>query len=206
VELLISALRKNAFHRAAWLALGDATAAGDLPRASAEGQWDYLNKNFREFPDFTFSMLATFSKMFKTPAERYSFYEMTAKIFNAQKRQDLVAKLRIEEIEMCVQENRKDLASQVAINGTQECAGEGEQGAELAKRAVELLVDMKQPQMAIKPLQMALSKMTKTRMKELNPNWVTVMEALRDAYKAMGDEKNAAAQQLEIDRAVKSSK
>lgn len=203
VNLLISALRKNAFHRPAWLALGDATAAGDLPRTAAEAQWDYLLKNFRDFPDFTFSMLSTFSRMFKTPAERYSFYETTAKYFNTLKRQDLVASLRIEEIEMCVSEGRKDLASQVAVSGTQECAGEGEQGAALAKRAAELLTEMNQPQLAIKPLQMALTKMPKTRAKFINPHWYKVTEILRDIYKASGDTKNAAAQQAELDKVAK---
>ena len=205
VNLLVSALRKNAFHRAAWLSIGDSTAAGDLPRASAEAQWDYLLKNFRDFPDFTFSMLSAFSRMFKTPAERYTFYETTAKYFVNVKRQDLVASLRIEEIDMCVSENRKDLAAQVAVAATQECAGEGEQGSALAKRAAELLTEMNQPQLAIKPLQMALTKMPKTRAKFINPHWYSVMEVLRDVYKASGDSKNAAGAQAEIDKVVKTA-
>ena len=150
-------------------------------------------------------MLSRFSRMFKTPTERYTFYENSSKIFVGLKRQDLVARLRLEEIKMCVDENRKDIAVQVAIAGTQECAGEGADGAALAKCAVELLREMKQPQLAIKPLQIALAKMPKTRMKDLNPHWKMMTELLGDIYKEMGDVKKAEALQAEIERVAKNA-
>ena len=200
VDLLISALKKNAFHRAAWLEVGDATANGALSQASAAGQWEYLNKNFKEFPDFSYSMLAKFSKVFKTPLEKYNFYETSSKIFVGLQRQDLVANLRIEEINMLIAENRKDLAAQAAMAGTTECAGEGANGALIAKRGVELLREQKKQHLAIAPLQLALSKMLKVRAKKVNPHWLSMSELLRDIYKEMGDVKKADSVQADIDR------
>jgi hypothetical protein len=201
VDLLINALKKNAFHRAAWLEVGDATANGALSQASAAGQWEYLNKNFKEFPDFTYSMLGKFSKVFKTPLEKYNFYETSSKIFFGLKRQDLVANLRLDEIKMLTAEERKDLAAQAAVAATTECAGEGANGAELAKRAVELLREQKKPQLAIAPLQLALSKMLKVRAQKVNPHWLSMSELLRDIYKETGDMKNADRIQSDISRA-----
>lgn len=205
LNLCIAAVKRNAYHRPAWLAIGDATAAGDLPRASAERQWGYLNTKFKEYPDFAFSMLSRFSRMFKTPVEKYNFYEVTSKMFLGLRRQDLVAKLRIEEIDMCVAENRKDLGAQVAIAGMQECAGEGADGAALAQRAVDLLREMKQPSLAVKPLQLALAKTPKMRMKRVNPNWKMMTELLRDVYTDLGDAKKAEALAADIERLEKSA-
>ncbi|HEY3320962.1 MAG TPA: hypothetical protein VGP72_10895 [Planctomycetota bacterium] len=205
LNLCIAAVKKNAYHRAAWLAVGDATAAGELPRASGEAQWQYLTAKFKEFPDFTFSMLSRFSKMFKTPMEKYTFYEVTSKLFGGLKRQDLVAKLRLEEIDMCAAENRKDLAAQVALTGLQECAGEGAEDALLAKKAVELLREQKQSQMAVRPLQVALAKTPKLRMKMVNPNWTALTEILRDVYKEIGDTKKADALDADLERTSKSA-
>jgi len=200
-NILIDALRRSAFHRPAWLAVGEATASGILPRASAEKQWSYLQANYKEYPDFIYSMTSTFSRMFKTVPEKHTFYEASTKIFRDVKRQDLVAKLRLEQLDMCVTENRKDLAAQVAIASTTECAGEGEQGAKLAKKAAELCIEMKQPQLAIKPLQTALKSMMKIRADRINPHWVAINEALRDSFKAAGDTKGASAIESELERA-----
>ncbi|MCY3020049.1 MAG: hypothetical protein NTW87_13610 [Planctomycetota bacterium] len=205
VNLLIAAVRKNPYCRPAWLALGDATAAGDLPRASAEAQWQYLQTKFKEYPDFTFSMLGKFSKIFKTPLEKLNFYEATSRIFQGLRRPDLVAKLRIEEIDMCVAENRKDLAVQVALAAVKESAGEGAEGAALAKRAVELLREMGQPQLAIKPLQDALNMMPKTNYRGPSPHWIMVAELLRDLCKDTGDVKKADALQGEIEHIKKTA-
>jgi len=205
LDLCIAAVRKNPYHRAAWLAIGEATAAGELPRASAEAQWEFLKAKFKEFPDFTFSMLSKFSRMFKTAMEKYNFYEVGSKWFLGLKRQDLVARLRIEEIDMCVAENRKDIGVQAALAGMQECAGEGAEGAALAKRGVELLREMKQPQLAIKPLQTALAKMPRTSMNKISPHWKMMMELLRDLYQEAGDTKKADATTAEIEKAEKSA-
>ncbi|MCW8129508.1 MAG: transglutaminase domain-containing protein [Planctomycetota bacterium] len=96
-NLVVGAVRKNAYHRLAWLAVQEALAKGDLPQSLASQQWDYLVSQFNEVPDFTFSMIRPFSKMFKTSAERKGFYNAAAKVFEKLKRPDLVNQLREDE-------------------------------------------------------------------------------------------------------------
>jgi hypothetical protein len=198
-KLLVEALKRNPYHREAWLAIGEATASGELPPASADKQWQYLIASFKEFPDFTFAMAQSFSRMFKTAAEKYRFYEVTAKVFGGLKRQDLVAKLRLQEVEMCEAEQRKDLAAQVAVAGTLDCAGEGDQGAALAKKAVELMREQKQAAAAIAPLKAALAKTPQKRMDATNPHWLAIAKLLVDLYKETGDTKSATALQAQLD-------
>jgi hypothetical protein len=190
-KLLISALKSNAYHREAWLAIGDATASGALPPNSANSQWRYLSKSFTEFPDFIFKMANSFARMHKTAADKYRFYEQTAALFKRLKRQDLVAKLRLEETRMCENEGRKDLAAQVALMGMQECAGEGTQGTELAKKAVNLTSELKKPKAAIQPLTAVLAKTMKTRSDRVNPNYIELKRLLARAYREAGDNKAA---------------
>ena len=205
-KLLVEALKRNPYHREAWLAIGEATASGEFPAGSADKQWQYLMASFKEFPDFTFTMAQSFSKMFKTAAEKYRFYEATAKLFGDIKRQDLVAKLRLQEIEMCETEQRKDLAAQVAVAGMQECAGEGAQGAALAKKAVELMREQKQTAAVVAPLKAALAKTPQKRMDFANPHWVVMAKLLADLYTEIGDAKSAAALQAQLDRAAPEKK
>lgn len=200
-DLLIAALQKNALHRPAWLAIGEATASGALPRASAEKQWAYLSANYKEFPDFTFSMATIFSSMYKTAQEKYAFYDAAGKVFKDLKRQDLVAKLLLDQIKMCQTENRKDLALQVALAGTTDCAGEGEHGATLAQIAANLSIELKQPQLGQKAIMASLRGMERVRAGLINPNWVTVNVALLETYRALGDTKGATNIQSEIDKA-----
>jgi hypothetical protein len=190
-QLLTEALRRNPYHREAWLDLGLATAAGDLPQALAAKQWDYLVTSFKEYPDFTYHMARNFALMFKTAQEKFRFFETTAKVFALQKRQDLVADLRLDEVEMCVAENRKDLALQVAVAGMGECAGEGAQGAALAKKAVELAKELKQERNVIAPMRAALSRTPPKRIDEVNAYWVSMARSLADLYESVGDTKNA---------------
>jgi hypothetical protein len=200
LALLTTALQKNPYHRMVWLGVADATAAGILPRQSAQTQWDYLNTNFKEFPDFTFDMCQHFSKMLKTAQERMNFYEVTAKIFGGLRRQDLVAKLRLNEVAMLEEDGHKALAVQVAITGMQESTGEGPQGAELAKRAVALARELKNLPPIVQPLKTALSRTTPSFLKNANPHWVVMAELLRDVYKELGDTRNADLIQKQLDR------
>jgi len=203
--LLIAALKKNPYHRAAWLAIGDATVRGELPLESAGKQWEFLTKTFTEFPDFIYSMAVKFSAMHKAAKEKYGFFESNSKMFVLLKRQDLVAKLRIDQIDMCEKEDRKDLAAQVAITGMQECAGEGERGVLLAKKAVQLLRDHKQLPLAVKPLNVATKGMMKIRAGNINPNWLELMELLRGVHSDLGEAKQADGVQQEIDRTLKTA-
>jgi hypothetical protein len=199
-KLLVEALTRNAFHREAWLALGEATASGEFPQTSADKQWQYLMTQFKEYPDFTFNMAQSFSKMFKAAPDKYRFYEATAKTFADLKRQDLVAKLRLEEIAMCEAENRKDLAGQVAMLGMVECAGEGEQGVLLAKKAVDLMRAEKKEAALAGPLKAALAKTPQKRIDEVNLHWVAIAELLSALNKDLGDAKSAAALDAQLDR------
>jgi len=190
-RLLISALKQNAYHREAWLAVGDATASGVLPPRSADQQWRYLSRSFMEFPDFIFRMANSFARMHKTAADKYRFYEQTAALFKRLKRQDLVAKLRLEQAQMCEGEGRKELAAQVAVQGMLECAGEGSQGTALASKAVALMCELKKPETLIPALNDVLSKTRKTRANRTNPNWIELNRLLAQAYQEAGDTKRA---------------
>jgi hypothetical protein len=190
-QLLTEAVKRNPFHREAWLELGLATASGNLPQSFAAQQWDYLLASFKEFPDFTYHMARNFALMFKTAPEKFRFFETTAKIFTLQKRQDLVADLRVDEIEMCLAENRKDLAFQTAMAGMVECAGEGEQGAALAKKAVALGKELKQEKAVVMPLKAALARTPQKRIDVVNEHWVSMATSLAELYESVGDTKSA---------------
>jgi hypothetical protein len=209
-QLLVESLRRNPFHREAWLELGLATAAGDLPQSMAGIQWNYLVTSFKEFPDFTYRMARNFALMFKTAQEKFHFFDTTAKIFSQQKRQDLVADLRLDEVEMCIAEQRKDLALQVAVAGMGECAGEGGRGAALAVKAVALAKELKQERFAISPLKSALARTPQNNAMAWAPDsdtakandyWVSMAKSLIELYEAVGDTKNAEQMRLQVERA-----
>jgi hypothetical protein len=200
-NLLVSAVRQNAYHREAWLAIGEATARGEIPQNTAAKQWEYLVGQFSAFPDFTFSMLSKFSAIFKTAAEKFAYYEAASKMFGNLKRQDLVAGLRRQELRMCLDENKKDLAAQVATTGLQECAGEGANGVELARDALKVFRENQQSAKGIALLKTTIARTPPNRGDDLNPNWVSLSELLRDAYREIGDNKNADQTQILIDRA-----
>ncbi len=200
LALLKGAVESSPHHRLAWCALADATGKGELPSELASKLWGFLNQQFTDYPDFVFGMLRSFSALNKTPDKRYFFYEAASGVFNKLKRMDLVAKLRLEEVEMCRKEKRLDLAAQAAIAGVRECPDEGEQGAQLAKEMVGLLKELKNEKEAIKPLVFARGRMMKVRADHVNPYWVQVTKLLAEVYRATGDSKNAERMESDLNR------
>jgi hypothetical protein len=199
-RLLIQALKCNQYHREAWLALGEATANGELPRSSADGQWRYLTRSVAEFPDFIFAMANSFSKMHKTAAEKYRFYERTVQLFGRLQRQDLVAKLRLEQAEMCEKEGRKDLAAQVALTGMQS-VGSGPHVVELARKAVSLMSEQKKSVVVVQPLKNVLDKTPKEIAGHTNRDWSAIARLLLDVYKETGNSRAATVLENQINEA-----
>ena len=107
---------------------------------------------------------------------------------------------------MCEAEQRKDLAAQVAVAGMLDCAGEGAQGAALAKKAVDLMREQKQAAAVAAPLKAALAKTPQKRIDETNPHWVVMAKLLADLYTEIGDAKSAAALQAQLDRVAPEKK
>ena len=194
-ELLIKAVRTNAFHRGAWLAIADGTAEGNIPQNTASAQWQYLTERFKDAPDFTMEVLDRFVHMFKDVESGYAMLDTTVKMYIGIKREDLAAQVRTEQLELCVNGNRKDIAFTTAIKGMNECANTGKEGAELAHKAVELAQDPAQKKQVMDGLKGILARTPKKRVDEPNEFWLDLGRLLRDMYKAQKDE--AAATKLD---------
>ncbi len=201
-EMLIDAVRANAYHRDAWLALAEGTAIGAIPQNTASAQWEYLTTRFKEYPDFTLEVLGKFARMFKDVEPGYNLFESTAKMYLTVKREDLTARLRLEQIEMCVNANRKDIAFTTAMKGALECAGTGAPGVDLAKKTFALAADATQKKQSLDEVKQILSHMSKKRIDEPNENWVDLAQFLRDTYKTQGDEASATRLDAEITAVV----
>jgi hypothetical protein len=80
-----------------------------------------------------------------------------------------------------------------------ECAGEGAEGAELAKQAVELMRELKQERVLLQPLRNALNRTPPARMEEANPYWAEMAALLRDLLTDLGDKPGALALQNQMD-------
>ena len=198
-NMLIDAVRVNAYHRDAWLAIADGTAIGAIPQGTASAQWEYLTQRFKDFPDFTLEVLGRFARMFKDVESGYALFDSTAKMYLGLKREDLTARLRLEQIDRCVAANRKDVAFTTAMKGAQECANTGKDGAALARKTMDLALDPAQKKQASDELKQILARTPKKRLDEPNEYWVELAKVLRDAYKAQGESAAAAKLDLEID-------
>jgi hypothetical protein len=188
---LTTALKRNAYHRGAWQAIADAAASGVLPARSANEQWRYLGKNFMEFPDFICRLTDSFSRTYKTAPEKYRFYEQTAGVFKRLKRPDLLVRLRQEEIRMCEEIGRKDMAAQVALTGLQESAGSGPQGLELAEKAILSMPNLKKPEAVVQVIRTLEGRLPTKKDGRTNPEWLAMAQLLSKAYHQAGDDKAA---------------
>lgn len=197
-EMLIDAVRSNAYHRQAWLALAEGTASGAIPQNTAAAQWDYLTGRFKEYPDFTLEVLGRFVRMFKDIEAGYNMFEATAKMYLGLKREDLAARLRLEQIDMCVIANRKDIAFTTAMKGAQECANTGASGVELAKKTFDYATDPAQKKQALDAVRQILARTPKKRIDEPSDNWIDLANCLLENYRAQGDEPSATKLQAEI--------
>lgn len=197
-RLLAGAVTRNPCHRTAWLALARAAADGRFSVADAGKQWVFLNRHCAAYPDLTFDLLNSFACVYKDAAQQYQFFETASRIYLQAKRLDLVARLRMQEMDMCERFDRKDMALGVATKATLECAGEGSQGAEIALRCGKLATELKRPKDAILPMKNTLARMPKTRSEFINPYYVKVAYALADVYRAAGDDQGARAVESQI--------
>lgn len=197
-RLLAAAVTRNPFHRAAWRAVADAASRGRFGVAEAGKQWAFLNRNCAEFPDLTYELLSGFANVHKESAEQFRFFETASRVYLQSKRLDLVARLRLQEMDMCERFERKDMALGVAAKAAVECAGEGSQGAEIAIRCGTLAMALKKPREALLPMKNALARMPKMRSEFVNPYYVKVAYALADVYRAAGDDQGARAVESQI--------
>ncbi|MBI3829120.1 MAG: hypothetical protein HY291_06370 [Planctomycetes bacterium] len=196
-DLLVKAVKTNPFHRRAWLLIADGTAQGLVPQETALAQWEYLTAQFKDAPDFTFEVLSRFARMFKDVESEYKFFDAAAKMYVGFKRDDLAAKLRLEQVAACLRSKRKDIAYATAMKGMQEFAGVGKEGADLAAKVLALAKESNQLKQAVELVKGALARTQRMRGDEPNEYWIEMAQALRDAFRAVGDE--TAASRLDKD-------
>ena len=196
-EMLIKAVRTNAFHRAAWLAIADGTADGNIPQSTASAQWQLLTDKFKDAPDFTLDVLDRFERMFKDTEAGYNMLDSAVKMYLGLKREDLAAKVRMQQLDLCAAGNRKDIAFSTAVKGMQECANTGKDGALLAHKAVEFAQDAASKKQVQDALKSVLARTPKKRIDEPNQYWLDLARLLRDQYKAQKDD--AAATKLDAE-------
>ena len=186
-RLLTTAVKRNAYHHAAWQAIGDAAASGALPANSANEQWRNLCKSFMAYPGLIYQLADRFSRMHEAAADKYRFYEQTAGIFKRLRRQDLLGQLRFQQIQMCEEAKRKDMAAQVALTGLQESGGKGAQGFNLANKAIALMPNLQKPEAVIQVLKTIESKIPSRKSGRTNPEWLEYAMLLAKAYKQAGN-------------------
>lgn len=206
VDLLKAAIGEHPAHREAWMGIADAVVENRLPRAAATQLWEKLQEQFKDSPEVLFDLAARFAKAFQEDREQFEFYERASALFADAGRLDLAAKLRLDQVDFLIAKKKKADAALAAASGLKQCAGEGGQTVELAKVLVNLLSELNQIGQAVEPLKTGASKLPVIRRFRVNPNWIEMMELLRDVYNETGDESAMLDVELQIGIQMRNSR